>query len=108
MDTKKRTARGYLTFAQDSADALKFFHAINRKAREIAKRHGGATAEGETVLRVNVGIAYGTDDLNRLNRDFHLKFPSASAAEEFTADFDREQTKVHMFERGVTFHIQAA
>ena len=108
MDTKKRTARGYLTFAQDSADALKFFRAINRKAREIAKRHGGATAEGETVLRVNVGITYGTDDLNRLNRNFRLKFPGANAAQEFVEDFDHEQTKVYMLERGVTFHIQAA
>lgn len=92
---------------ETSETALKLFRAINRKAVAIAKNNG-ATGTGENMIRLSVSIAYGIDETNIYARKFHLKFNTLKAIAEFESEFAAAADQVNMFDRGVTFHIEAA
>lgn len=87
-------------------NAHRLFHAINRKAVKIA-RENGATGTGENVIRVNVSIIHGIDDLKLYARKFHLKFDNKADIESFGEAFQKAADQVNMFDRGVSFYIHS-
>lgn len=102
MDQMHTPQRDRFARIDSSEVALRMFHTVNRKAREIAKRNG-MNANGEVLAHVTVSIMYG--DGNMYHRFFHLKFSTESQMKEFTADFGHEARKVNLFERGVTVSV---